>query len=120
MLKSTKEIIDYLWKIHRMVSSIKSQLDMKNEYSGKLVGDRVICRSNEDEPYRVGTIASFQELGRSVPQLFPVVLCEEDNKEYLVMGILEKYSDELAEALDKLTPREQWNVLSSNYKRTKE
>lgn len=80
------------------------------------IGTRVIVRSNEDEPYMVGTLVEYREIGRVMPIKTPVVKCEKSGKECLVFGIIEPYGEELVEALNKLTPRQQWNVLSRWHK----
>ena len=46
--------------------------------------DKVIVRSNEDEPYMVGTFVEYQLITKkNVP--YPVI--NVDGKEYLVMGL---------------------------------
>ncbi len=81
---------------------------------GLKIGQKVIVRSNEDDPLKIGTYQGF-ELITLAKQPCPVV--EFDDGKFLVMGIIKPYSDELKEKLDKLTPKEQWNSLSENYKR---
>ena len=62
----------------------------------------------------VGTFVEYQLITKkNVP--YPII--NVDGKEYLVMGIVEPYTDELKQKLDNLTPKEQWNALSKFYKR---
>ena len=81
------------------------------------INDRVIVRSNEDDPLLIGHINRFEDFGNPKNSLCPVVKCEKTEKEYVCMGITKPYSDELIETLKPLTPKEQWNYLAKNYKR---
>jgi len=81
------------------------------------VGSDVICKSNEDEPYKRGKLVNYIALSKSC-NLTPTIRFE--NGETLIcMGIVRHYSKELCEALDKLDNIEQWNVLSEYHKITK-
>lgn len=76
-------------------------------------GDKVIVRSNENEPYKIGTFLGFDTVGKR-EQLFPVVQVEGIN--YICFGIVKQWTQNLQDQLDQLTPREQWNLLSNNIK----
>jgi len=80
-------------------------------------GDRVIVRSNEDCTLLIGTIIDFENFGNPRNEFFPVVIEEETGKLFVCLGIVKPYSDELIKELEPLTPKEQWNKLSKNYKR---
>lgn len=71
-----------------------------------LIGRRVVCRSNEPEPYLVGELVGFAPVsaaGTPVP-----VVRTDDGRELLAMGIVLPHSDELASAMDAMDPRRQW------------
>jgi len=83
------------------------------------VGSDVICKSNEDEPYKRGKLVNYMALSLAC-NLTPVVKYEGDSEPYVVLGIVRHYSKELCEALDKLDNIDQWNVLAEFHKITKE
>jgi hypothetical protein len=74
----------------------------------ELIGMKVIVRSNEDEPYRVGIFKGMTECGSSF-------LCRVECEELGLihpMGVVIPHTDEMAGFLDGLTPRKQWEILS--------
>jgi hypothetical protein len=73
-------------------------------------GDRVIVRSNEDEPYQLGTFVEYMPM-HSIE--IPVVKFDRDGKNYFCMGIVRPYSVELEESLQTMKPKEQWDYLKS-------
>ena len=73
------------------------------------IGSKVISRSNENEPYKIGIIKDYQNMSKG-SNMFPIV--EIDGKEYLCMSIIRHYSETLCRILDKLTYKEQWNILA--------
>jgi hypothetical protein len=73
------------------------------------VGSNVIIRSNENEPYSVGIITAYIPISQS-KDLVPVVNIH--GKEHICFSIIRHYSSALCRILDKLTPSEQWNILS--------
>ncbi len=77
------------------------------------ISDKVIVRSNEDDPLIIGEVVRFLESHSSIP----IVKSIETGKEYICMGIVKLYSKELLAELKPLTPKEQWNKLALNYKR---
>lgn len=83
------------------------------------VGSDVIIKSNEDEPYLRGTIISYEPISKA-KNLTPVVKLSLSGDTVYVLGKIRHYSIELCEALDKLTPIEQYNVLAEFHKITKE
>lgn len=95
---------------------IKSEHDIIKEYKEKKqvynypVGSKVISRSNENEPYLIGVISSYIRITKE-NDLVPVINFGED-KEYVCFSIIRHYSEELCKILDKLSPKEQWNVLT--------
>lgn len=77
------------------------------------VGTKVIVRSNNDEPYMIGVFSGYELKENSSP--IPVCICNDTT--YWVMGIVVEHNDELQTHLDSMTPKDQWNYLSLNYKR---
>jgi hypothetical protein len=67
----------------------------------------VIVRNNEDEPLKVGTLTGFRKTGTSE---IPIVKMAET--EYLCMGIVIPYSQEMFDFLTFLPPKKQWEILS--------
>ena len=80
-------------------------------------GDRVIVRSNEDDPLLIGTIIDFENFDNPKNDWFPVVQDEQTDKPFTCLGIVNPYSEQLLTELENLTPKEQWNKLAKNYKR---
>ena len=74
------------------------------------IGSKVIIKSNEPNPYQIGTVIGFHSFHDDIKTIFPVV--EVEGKDYVVFGIMKHYHPLRAKALDKLTPEEQWNVMS--------
>lgn len=74
---------------------------------------KVIARSNEDDPFIVGTLIGKEKVGSTE---IPIVKGD-DGQTWFCMGIVVPYTDELAQRLGTMTPKEQWNDLSKNYKR---
>jgi predicted kinase len=70
-------------------------------------GTKVIIRSNEDEPYKVGKIVGYSDMPS--PDDIPVV--EVDGNKLVVFGINLPWNEDLVERLDKLTPNQQWELL---------
>jgi hypothetical protein len=68
-----------------------------------LVGEKVIVRSNEDEPYYAGTFVRFNEHG------LPVVQFDKDGIEYTCGGCVMPYTLKMIETLDGMTPKEQYD-----------
>jgi hypothetical protein len=78
------------------------------------VGSRVILKSNENESYKIGNIVRYDRITKS-EKLIPVVTVDGENNEFYCFSIIRHYSKTLTDILDKLSPREQWNVLSEFY-----
>ena len=77
---------------------------------------KVIVRNNEDEPYHIGTLIRYEIIGQMRESLLPIVKFDEDGKEYMCGGIVLEYDPILISILDKLTPKEQWDILAVNYR----
>jgi polynucleotide 5'-kinase involved in rRNA processing len=92
-----------------------SKEDIIKEYKEKRtkvnypIGSKVIIRSNENEPYEIGNIVDYVNITKA-RNLFPVISVNEKN--FICLGIIRHYSKEICNILDKLTPKEQWNILS--------
>jgi len=76
-----------------------------------LLNKRVIYRSNEDEDYMIGELIGFSDI--SSTSLIPIIQSEKDGIKYTCMGITIKYTDEIVRILDKLTPKEQWELMAA-------
>jgi len=77
------------------------------------IGDRVILRSNEDEPLRVGNIKRFEYWNETSSTRLPIVECD-DGTELLCMCCVVHYTEDLENLLKNFTPKEQWDILSKN------
>jgi len=82
------------------------------------LGSEIIFKSNENEPYKRGTIINYVAVSKS-SNLIPQVKFYETGEVFLVMGIIRHHTKELCDALDKLNYIEQWNVLSEFHKISK-
>lgn len=67
-------------------------------------GLKVIVRSNENEPFNVGEFVRMSEFG------LPVVTVGEHD--LICGGVLIPYTDEMAQFLNTLSPKRQWEILS--------
>lgn len=85
-------------------------LDEK-ERTNSLEGKRVIVRSNEDVPLLIGKVIRYEDFDGKAFEPIPVVVSEEDEREYLCMGIVVEYSDKLFNELEGMKPKEQWEFL---------
>ena len=72
-----------------------------------LIDERVLVRSNEDEPVKVGTVVGWQECANSK---FPLVKYDGEDKEYICFSVLFPYSVKLHEFLDSLSATEGWQL----------
>ena len=102
-----------LWRFsfcRLMYEDLFEQLVSERSDEDIQTGDRVIVRSNEDEPLWFGEYLGDTEVGTGGSML-PMVRSEKDGKEYMVMGIMRKYSEELLKELEGMSPKEQWNHL---------
>lgn len=82
----------------------------KSVYINFPVGQMVIVKSNEDDdPYWVGKVTDHDAIGSSI---VPMIKEITTGKTFLCLGKIHYYSKGKADALDKLTPREQWNVMA--------
>ena len=77
-----------------------------------LVGARVICRSNENDPLWVGTLVCFQEVSQAKNQI-PVVV-DDNGKEWLIMGIVIPYNEKILAEVKDMAPKEQWDYMVEN------
>lgn len=79
------------------------------------IGDKVIIRGNDwSQDLMIATIIDYTNFGKENTTLLPLVREESTGKEYISFGLMKKYTKEKLEALNKLSPIEQWNVLSEN------
>ena len=77
------------------------------------IGMRVIVRSNEDEPLRVGRIiGDGREAGLNYRKFLPVVRVEGTDKEIVCFGVVVPYQQFLFDSLQALQdPKEQWDFM---------
>lgn len=80
-----------------------------------LTGDRVMVRSNDDEPLMIGTIIDFDSCNNTSKEFLPIVVDEKTDKPYICFGMVLPYQQSIAEALEKLTPKQQWDWLNKHY-----
>lgn len=81
------------------------------ENDDSLIGKRVIVRSNEDAPLIIGKVVRYETFDGKAFKPLPIVVSEADKKEYICMGIVVEYSNELFNQLENMNPKEQWNFL---------
>jgi hypothetical protein len=104
------------------ITSIKR----KNHRFGEIeleVGMRVINRSNEPDDLMVCEIIGFDDCGGKVAGgggAFPLIRDEKTGEEYMTMGVVLPYTDELMSELEDLRPIEQWNYLVYPHAQIKE
>ena len=77
------------------------------------VGDKVIVRSGDwNESFKIGMLVAYDDLEGKAYKPIPVV--EIEGTTLYIFGVCKKYWAGCEKTLQKLTPREQWNVLSDN------
>ena len=77
------------------------------------LGGRLIARSNEDDPLLIGVVLSYERIHDT---WFIWIRNEKTHERFLVGNqIIRPYSEDLFVALNKLTAKEQWNVMAKNY-----
>jgi len=81
------------------------------------INTKVIVRNNEDETYKIGILKRYDLFGGGNFKKTKLPIVDIDGVEYTCMGIVIVYDKIVTDILDKLTPKEQWNILSANYKR---
>lgn len=73
----------------------------------KLEGQRVLVRSNEDEPLVIGNCVDFTTIGNLE---FPIVE-KSDGTKIMPFGFVVPFSEEVLIELAQLTPKEQWDLM---------
>jgi len=99
------------------LKSMRFKSFLENAEEDLEVGQRVIVRSNEDDPLRIGEITRFEDFGGKAKPPLTVVVDEKTGEEIITMGIVKPYSNELMQQLIPMTAKEQWNFLSKYHKR---
>lgn len=84
-------------------------------YKSICVGERVVCKSNEDVPYTIGTILDFIPLGRMGSTFVPLVRMEVTNEELMILGVCFPYDQEVCDELLKYDYKSQWNYLVGHH-----
>ena len=73
------------------------------------IGARVIIRTNENEPCRVGTLVGWEHgQGRDYP-----LVQQDDGTSVMVMGALLPYHEGLETLLNSLPPKEGWTLVAN-------
>lgn len=109
-LKELQELIERNFKSNARFNLL---VEMENEalIINYPIGTQVILRSNEPEPYVIGTVAGFEVVGKN-GQLILVVKTDDGKTVYTTDTKPFYYHEELVKALDKLEWWEQWNIKS--------
>ena len=95
---------------------MKSEYTRKKKFNSLKINDKVIVRSNGNDPLIIGNIIRFEDFNNPRNKDFPVVKCEKTKKDYVCFGIVKPYSEDLLKKLSRIKPREQWNYLLKNCK----
>jgi len=81
-------------------------MDKLAEWNENFGHNKVIVRSNENEPAKVGLLIGFEQIcGSDVPKVFI------KGSERFCLGLVIPYTDEMAEFLGDLQPPVQWDIL---------
>lgn len=101
-------------ELERNVNPPKNVWDIKvlDEYTIQgitfMLGDKVLTKSNECDPYMVGEIVEFWNNDGKWTNCIPYVK-DSNGDIWGVMGIIKPYSEELENEIKDLRPLEQWN-----------
>lgn len=101
-------------KSRRTANLVRPKVGMGGNMQTFVPGQPVILRSNNDEPYAVGKFVCYDDLGGKSK---PIPVVNVDGEECVCFCLVFPYSEGMTSVLDKLTPKEQWNMFSENYKR---
>ena len=69
---------------------------------------KIITKSNENEPFKIGTVVGYNEEIKSSDD---IPLVKIDGEDFLVFGITVPYSEELEKRLNSLIPKQQYELL---------
>lgn len=72
-----------------------------------MIGERVIVKSNNDEPYKVGIFLGMEKMNPEHKTSIPVI--EIDGEKTYCMGVILPYYISIRDFLKPLTPEQQWN-----------
>jgi predicted kinase len=75
------------------------------------IGTKVITRSNEDEPYKIGHITTYDTGLDNCPDDVPLVEMVSNGEQVLCFSIHVPYTEDLIARLDKLKYEEQYTLL---------
>ena len=87
----------------------KKRLHTIEEYGETLEGDRCMVVTNENEKVWSGTVVDFDDWGKPHQHPLPIIKKDDDNKEYLCMGIVLPYDKERQEKLNNMSYKDRWN-----------
>ena len=104
----------------KKVEKIKEYHYKKADFDFKFkLGDKVLTKSNECDPYMVGEIVEFWNNNGKWENCIPQVK-DKDGKIWGIMGVIRPYSKKLEKEIKKLKPLEQWNYfVPSDYQYSK-
>ena len=71
------------------------------------IGTKVMCRSNEDMPLLVGTFKGFDMF----PNFSAALVEDENGREWVVMGEIWPYDEDIYQILSKLSPEKQYDFM---------
>ena len=102
----------------RTIEEIQRELNYKKHHIEEssrriresLVGARVIVKSNEDEPYHLGVVQRYEGVGVK-GQPLPVIVFDNDPKEYLCFSAVVPFNEEILKTLAGLDNKQQWEMM---------
>lgn len=77
-----------------------------------LIGAKVIVKSNEEEPYHIGVIQRFEQVTMALNET-PVIVYDNDPKEYMCFGAVVPYNENTIKLLDSLSIKDQWEAMKN-------
>jgi hypothetical protein len=111
-VNKSRESVDRLNKALTLDKDIQVLYEEVNQYTirGEVfkLGDKVLTKSNECDPYMVGEIVEFWNNNGKWSNCIPYVK-DLEGKVWGVMGIIKHYSTELENEIKNLRPLEQYN-----------
>jgi len=94
---------------------IKKREYVLKEYKGLVEGAEVIVIGNENVPAWKGTIISFYDNDNKWTNPFPIIKKNDNDKEYMCMGIVLPFSEKELNRLNSLDYKERWNSVCSEH-----
>ena len=85
------------------------KIDKMDNWELSGLNSRVIVRSNNDEPYKIGNLIGFKILGNISTEV-PIIRLD-SGEEVISFGVVIPYSKEMEDFLDTLSFSKQWEIL---------